>query len=301
MMFLAVMAALAFIAPRIRYRSLDPALLAKATTIMLIGGWLAGRAAAWLIGSGRGVEVFSPANRAPGSLTFFLLGASVALVVFLFATGANVFTYVDALAPSAFLGLAVAKIGCLLAGCCAGDVCASVPGITYPYGSLPYEHQYRAELLPVPAGLVRSEKDSAKPLWPHAQLLTIHPEIIEQLLVEDGLPAARGPEIVARAQVERSLPVLPLPLLVSAAALAGWLLAEVIYRKSQRTGETFAFVLAGYGVIRLTLDWLLPERGVLLLGLSAAQWLGVVALLLSAAIFFHLRRPSRRRNFTSHT
>src|SRR5262245_4474594 len=43
--------------------------------------------------------------------------------------------YMDIIAPSVALGLAVGRIGCLLNGCCYGSTCNLPWAVTFPYGS----------------------------------------------------------------------------------------------------------------------------------------------------------------------
>lgn len=52
--------------------------------------------------------------------------------------------YLDIMAPSAALGLAIGRIGCLLNGCCWGGVCEAPYAIRFPYGSNPTVMQWRA-------------------------------------------------------------------------------------------------------------------------------------------------------------
>jgi phosphatidylglycerol:prolipoprotein diacylglycerol transferase len=52
--------------------------------------------------------------------------------------------YLDIMAPSAALGLAIGRIGCLLNGCCWGGVCDAPYAIRFPYGSNPSVMQWRA-------------------------------------------------------------------------------------------------------------------------------------------------------------
>lgn len=53
--------------------------------------------------------------------------------------------YVDIMAPSAALGLAIGRIGCFLNGCCYGGVCEQPWAVRFPYGSTPQQAQYQAK------------------------------------------------------------------------------------------------------------------------------------------------------------
>lgn len=51
--------------------------------------------------------------------------------------------YLDIMAPSAALGMAIGRVGCLLNGCCWGGVCAALPwAIQFPFGSPPMMQQW---------------------------------------------------------------------------------------------------------------------------------------------------------------
>ncbi len=51
--------------------------------------------------------------------------------------------YLDIIAPSAALGMAIGRIGCFLNGCCWGGVCQEIPwSVRFPYGSPPALQQW---------------------------------------------------------------------------------------------------------------------------------------------------------------
>lgn len=288
MMFLAAIAGAVSALWRVRRLPIDGPLLTKGMIVALIVGWICGRVGLWLDGTARdaGFRILSPWYQVAGSLTYFLLGVCLGLLAFGAVLGKMAFDYLDALAPSTFIALAFAKIGCLLAGCCAGQPCPGSFGISYPYGSPPYEHQYRNGRLTVPAELVRPVgHEKSSPFWGQMQLIELRPESVAKGLAESGLSRERAAAIIAAAREQHSLPVWPVPVMVSVASLVLWIAAEVVFRTSKRPGVTVAFVFASYGALRLTLDWLIAQRGTLHLGLTLAQWVGLCALMLSAVIF----------------
>ena len=59
-----------------------------------------------------------------------------------------VFAIADMIAPSLLVGLAIGRIGCLMNGCCFGDVCERPWAITFPFHSPPYQEQLQDELVP---------------------------------------------------------------------------------------------------------------------------------------------------------
>lgn len=70
-----------------------------------------------------------------GGLVWYggLGGAILALVLYSRWRGLGAFQLTDLLAPSAALGLAIGRIGCLLAGCCYGAICQLPWAIHYPH------------------------------------------------------------------------------------------------------------------------------------------------------------------------
>lgn len=295
MMFLAVLAAAATAIFRVRRASLDGATLAKGMLIAIVTGWLFGRVGLWLDGTARdaGLRILSPTYAAPGSLTYFLLGVCAGLLIFAAIIGRTAWNYFDALAPSTFVALAFAKIGCLFGGCCAGSLCPSALGITYPYGTPAYEHQYRAGKLAVPDNLLRpGEHKDDSPFWGELQVISLQPEFLARRVESAGLPGDSAPRILEGASSHRSLPVWPVPIAVSVTSLALWMAAERVYRASQRPGTTVAFVFAGYGLLRLTFDWFIAQRGSTHFGMTVAQWVGVCALALGAAVYARRAKPA---------
>ena len=82
-----------------------------------------------------------------GGLVFYgaafggVIGYFVAYFAFLKKQGASTWKMMDVAAPCAALGLALGRVGCLLNGCCYGDVaCDDCPAITFPVSSPPRVH-----------------------------------------------------------------------------------------------------------------------------------------------------------------
>src|SRR5262245_59275524 len=81
-----------------------------------------------------------------GGLVFYgaafggVVGYFVAYFMFLKKQGASTWKMLDVAAPCAALGLALGRVGCLLNGCCYGNVaCEGCPAITFPVSSAPRE------------------------------------------------------------------------------------------------------------------------------------------------------------------
>jgi phosphatidylglycerol---prolipoprotein diacylglyceryl transferase len=86
-----------------------------------------------------------------GGLSF--LGALVAGVpvglIYLKRKSLNIWKFADITAPSIAIGIAFARIGCFLNGCCFGKPCPTQAfyGIEFPIGSIPYD--YYKDVLPL--------------------------------------------------------------------------------------------------------------------------------------------------------
>ena len=74
---------------------------------------------------------------APGAIC----GAIVAGWAALRSLGLPVARFADAFTPAAGIGVAVARLGCFLNGCCFGRVCKLPWGLDMPPGSLPFREQ----------------------------------------------------------------------------------------------------------------------------------------------------------------
>ncbi|MDG2306827.1 MAG: prolipoprotein diacylglyceryl transferase [Candidatus Binatia bacterium] len=96
---------------------------------------------------------------APGAICGAVVGGWVSLR----ALGLPVARFADAFAPSVGVGIAVARLGCFLNGCCFGLVCELPWGLEMPVGSLPYREQIEKGILP--RGAARSLPVHALPLY----------------------------------------------------------------------------------------------------------------------------------------
>jgi phosphatidylglycerol:prolipoprotein diacylglycerol transferase len=121
------------------------------------------------------------------------VGASALAALALRLAGQPVLRYLDAGVPAAFVGYAVARVGCLLAGCCFGTPTTLPWGIHYPQGSPAY-------LAQVAAGLIEPTA---------TQSLAVHPAAVYHALL--------GLVLCYLARKARGVPGRPL-----AVALAGY-------------------------------------------------------------------------------
>ncbi len=102
-------------------------------------------------------EIFAVRN---GGLVFYggLIGATLAGGLFVWRKKLPFWKTADTIAPSAALGFAIGRVGCLLNGCCFGQVCHLPWAIRFPYDSAAWQQQLQQ-------GLIRTT-DPALPVHP---------------------------------------------------------------------------------------------------------------------------------------
>ena len=84
-----------------------------------------------------------------GGLIFYggLIGASLSLMLFAKYKGEKIMNILDFAITSIPLGHAIGRIGCFINGCCYGSVYHGPLAVTYPKGSLAWEHQLETEII----------------------------------------------------------------------------------------------------------------------------------------------------------
>lgn len=85
--------------------------------------------------------VKSLVNLPDGGLVFYggLIGSAIAFYVFCRARRIHPLALADIVITSVFIGMAFGRIGCLLNGCCYGDLCTLPWALTFPAGSVPFD------------------------------------------------------------------------------------------------------------------------------------------------------------------
>lgn len=166
--------------------------------------------------------------------------------------------FADVCAPGVAVGLAFGRLGCLMAGCCFGDICSDQPLALDPAR----EFQVRTipALSPAWIGIRFPQKSDA---WEqHLKLGLINPSS------------------------PRSLPVHPVQLYEAliAGAIAVWLHR----RKALFAGEISLRFLAAYSVARFVIEFFRGDNKPIYCGMTISQVTSL--LLISVAIGFALRR-----------
>jgi len=284
MVLLAAVLAVVTIELRAGRRDVGRSRLLWTVLISRVGGGVGGRVLPVLIHLGPAHvrwSLLNPANQAGLSLSMFLIVAAPLAALCLYGDRRRGLVYFDVAAPSLLLGLAVVKVGCLLAGCCAGQTCTSRWGLTYPYGSIPYARQWRERTVSVPEELLQHRADGRVGLLSEAPRLSASvKEPAVRLEAHAEAHRLGWAELVAAVEAERSRPLWPVPLWYVAAGGVLWLAAESVYRRVARPGATIGFVLCAYGVMRFVFDGFVADLPPWMLNLASTQVLAAVATLL---------------------
>ena len=248
-----------------------------------------------------------------------LMGGVLAFLIYAGRYRLPVLPLADLIAPSLALGLAIGRLGCLLNGCCFGDVCqhAYPWGITFPPGSPPYVRQQSLGLL---HGL-RLEDDGGRPgvrigwIDPHGPLAEQPVQVGDRIVAINGQPVhgfqdAQQQFLSGLAQTrvslqlqsggqvhsvlpgspQRSLPVHPTQLYSALNAALLCLLGLAFFPFRRRHGQTIALVLSLYAVTRFLLEMIRTDEGAIWAGLTISQNLSLAIILGMVGLWCYVQR-----------
>lgn len=152
----------------------------------------------------------------------------------------------DIVAPALMVGLALGRLGCLLNGCCWGQVCTLPWGITFPFGSYVYLDEYESGQRTPPPQLLQ-------PMLPGEER---PPLVSERRLQAD--PALRQ-----LARQERSLPRHPTQIYSFVMAMLVAAVTFNFFWLPHAAGRGFALMLVLEGLARFVIETLRVEPPVL--------------------------------------
>jgi phosphatidylglycerol:prolipoprotein diacylglycerol transferase len=166
----------------------------------------------------------------------------------------------DCVAPGVALGLAFGRVGCFLAGCCWGDVCATGPQLG---AAADAEALRRIQTIPA----------ISQNSWP---ISVQFPQKSATFRQHSRLGLV-GP------QDTKSLPVHPVQIYEAllAAALSVYLATRAATRKP---GDIALLLLVGYGIIRFATEFLRADNKMYAFGMTFSQVVSVYILAASALI-----------------
>jgi len=262
--------------------------------------------------------LFAAINLTSGGLEFYggFLAAVVVIIVYLRLKKRSIRWYLDILAPSIMLGLAFGRIGCFLNGCCWGAPTKMPWAITFPYGSLPFEHQWlNTYKIAVPGEFILTT-GLGEPFLIKQETLKMSDEQLRNKLAKAG-PAAVGggcragdvrylgmvkghldgygvtladlKELVRTLNL-KSLPVHPTQLYSCAnALLISWILSLYFWRR-RRHGMVFVSMFVIYPMTRFLLEMIRSDNPHDTFGLTISQGLSVAVIPLAILSMLYLSR-----------
>ena len=265
-------------------------------------------------------------NVTQGGLVVYgsLIGGLIGGTWYLLRHRLPVLAIADMIAPSLLVGLAIGRIGCLMNGCCFGDVCDRSWSVTFPFNSPPYQEQMKDGLVPALGLQLRDvqikEEDQAKHI---VVISAIHPggvaydkglRVGAEVTHIDGREissAAHGRHLLGlqRSQYEidqvgtdaiafdlpRSRPTDPTQIY---SAINATLLAALLwfaYPFRSRDGAIMALLLTLYPVSRFLLELIRtdePGRFGTPLTISQFVSLGIIAVAIGLWVYIY-RRPAK--------
>ena len=193
----------------------------------------------------------------------------------------------DIIAPCLMLGLAFGRVGCLLNGCCWGQVCEpqQVPwAITFPYDSPPYDEHVHEGLVAVPDPL-------AEVVVGQDGITTYERRLGSQDLRD-------RPELRALADRQRSLPVHPTQIysVLNALLITGLTLTYLALLPAP--GRVFAVMLLCYGPSRFALEMLRVNTR-LAGDLTYSMWVSIGVATLGLVLYILFGRLAARTTSSS--
>jgi len=259
-----------------------------------------------------------------------LAGALLAFVLFCRREQLSALALGDIIGPSMLIGLAFGRIGCLMNGCCYGDVCEGGPlCISFPkYASVkqdklspPYQHQLvlgQLHGIRVGAGAAgNAEVTSVDPNGPAVGTGVTIGTSISRLndrdikSVEDAHQVlAQGPPTLnletpdgqhfrwtTGAFPPRSLPVQPTQIYSSINALLLFLTLWFFFPFRWKNGQVIFLTLGLYAISRFVLEMIrTDEAGYLGTYLTISQWVSVISIVAVIALGVVIYRQPRLTN-----
>ena len=206
-------------------------------------------------------------NLANGGLTFYggFIFATIVLIAFAKLKRIPLRLGMDIVAPALMIGLAFGRVGCLLNGCCWGQICDTddVPwAVEFPYGSPAFDEHVHDGDIPI---------------------TSLPRDLIGYRETPDGLVPAplskeevrKDPRLSALAGTVHSLPVHPTQIysVFNALLIAGISVAYLTTRPAP--GRVFGLMLLLYAPARFTLETLRVNTK-LTGNLTYSMWISVI-------------------------
>lgn len=270
MLAVAVLAAAELAKRRARRRGLDGELFVNAALIAIFSGIVGARLSHVLENFSAYTDpqrsalqnLWAAVNIHAGGLTYYggFLLALPTVIAYAVWKKIPIRVGMDIVAPSIVLGLALGRIGCLLNGCCWGQVCDQPWALRFPYDSPPYVDHAERGWIETPTELLRDGE-----LTPYSK-------------------AMASPILRPLAERQRSLPVHPTQIYSFVAALLVMAAVLAFDRLPHAPGRAFALMLMLEGASRFTIELLRIEPEVLP-GMSISMVIGAGVVVLGAGMW----------------
>ncbi len=133
-------------------------------------------------------RIFAVLDLTQGGMEFYggFIAAVIGVLVYLRLWGHSTRWYLDIVAPSCAIGMAIGRIGCFFNGCCFGGPCDLPWKVKFPYGSNPAFVQWERRLpgAELPAELIYLSDNAATPTPIQLRHLMAADSEIESALAE---------------------------------------------------------------------------------------------------------------------
>jgi len=212
----------------------------------------------WLFYQPKGTGFIEGMLMDGGGLVFYggLVFAVLTAVTYTIAKRLPLGEMADAWAAPVVLGLAIGRVGCFMAGCCWGDLCAdqkALSSINDPQTAFKIQTFASASTERFPLAVQFPNGSGA------------HRQHVKLNLIPEA--------------ASRSLPVHPTQLYEAVLAFAFVFVLHMNFGKRRRAGDVFSLMLVGYGVIRFAVEFFRADNAPAYLGLTISQVISVAFIL----------------------
>jgi phosphatidylglycerol:prolipoprotein diacylglycerol transferase len=187
MLFVAFLASINLAAWRARREGLDPEVVYDLSAWVFAGGLIGARVFYVIQYWGDRIRTFADIFRIwEGGIVLYgsIIGGTTAFFLYRVVRPFPLRPFLDVIAPSLAIGIAVGRVGCFLNGCCYGDRCAGLPwGVSFPRFSPPWLEQ-------VAGGLISREALWSLPVHP-TQLYSVIDGLVLLVLLSAYYPLRR--------------------------------------------------------------------------------------------------------------
>jgi phosphatidylglycerol:prolipoprotein diacylglycerol transferase len=269
----------------------------------------------WSLFSDDPLSAFKVWNGGLEFLGGFILAVLV-LIVYFKIKKRSVFRFMDILAPSLALGLAVGRLGCFLNGCCFGAQCELPWAIEFPavnemnassFGeekqvAYRYSPPYESQLYP---NLERNSLARPSLILPDDYIEYFdngkgHKVFSRSRIPPDDqeayYPVAKLPYDLTETQIEKLKagqlamhPIHPTQLYSFFNGLWICLFLNWMFKRRKFEGQISALLLILYGATRIVLESLRADNPIEFTGLTISQNLGILAVILGIVLYYILR------------